>query len=410
METSHRGQVNADSPSSNRGAIAYAPVQDDTPVQSDQKILPKDSPVEERMIPDQPHVGWQTAAKLLVFFSLGALSAVGHHFFYDSLNATTVTTSDDAVSSWKTQGWLMRYGFGLTFIIKTLLVCTVAAAYKQRIWTHFRQTPYTVAGINAISDATTDVLSFASWVFLRRARIAVLLAALTWSIHLSALVTPSSLLLTGASRQAKHRKAVITLDFNRDSYQVFGMAGHVSLVFMRITSTTASNCVIRRMEAVAPNATYSLQFEGPSFKCEEARGSILNFIRTTGKVLKTETITTPDGEVLFFVATATPDYKAGDYYNVQYMGSGDYYGDALANLLGGAIGRQKTNLTETRGPVAQVFAVGTFIIQTALIAAMDIIVNTSGSSKDVNINVQLQPFPGADRMLPRNMSVGQLIE
>ncbi|RKK68794.1 hypothetical protein BFJ69_g13284 [Fusarium oxysporum] len=105
------------------------------------------------------------------------------------------------------------------------------------------------------------------------------------------------------------------------------MAGHVSLVFMRITSTTASNCVIRRMEAVAPNATYSLQFEGPSFKCEEARCSILNFIRTTGKVLKTETITTPDGEVLFFVATATPDYKAGDYYNVQYMGSGDYYGD-----------------------------------------------------------------------------------
>lgn len=60
---------------------------------------------------------------------------------------------------------------------------------------------------------------------------------------------------------------------------------------------------------------------------------------------------------------------------------------ALANFLGGAIRRQKTNLTETGDPVAQVFTVGTFIIQTALIAAMDIIVNTSGSSKNVNINV-----------------------
>jgi hypothetical protein len=69
----------------------------------------------------------------------------------------------------------------------------------------------------------------------------------------------------------------------------------------------------------------------------------------------------------------------------------------------GAIGRQKTNPAETGDPVAQVFTVGTFIIKTALIAAMDIMVNTSGSSKDVNINVQLQPFPEADRMLTCNM-------
>jgi hypothetical protein len=105
------------------------------------------------------------------------------------------------------------------------------------------------------------------------------------------------------------------------------MAGHVSPVLMRITSATASNCVITPMEAVAPNATYSLQLEGPSLKCEEAPGTILNFIRTTGKALKTEIITTPDGEVLFFAVTSTPEYKAGDYYNVQYMGSDDYYGD-----------------------------------------------------------------------------------
>jgi hypothetical protein len=143
-----------------------------------EKSFQKDSLVEERIIPGQPHVGWQTPAKLLVFFSLGTLSAVGRHFFYDSLNATTVT-SDDAVSSSKTQEWVIRYGLGLAFITKTLLACTAAAAYKQRIWTDFRQTPYTVAGINAISDATTDILSFANWEFLRRAKIAVLLAALT---------------------------------------------------------------------------------------------------------------------------------------------------------------------------------------------------------------------------------------
>jgi hypothetical protein len=145
-----------------------------------EKSFQKYSLVEERIIPGQPHIGWQTPAKFLVFFSLATLSAVGRHFFHDSLNATTVTTSDDAVSSWKTQEWVIRYGLGLAFITKTLLACTAAAAYKQRIWRDFRQTQYTVAGINAISDATTEILSFADWEFLRRAKIAVLLAALTW--------------------------------------------------------------------------------------------------------------------------------------------------------------------------------------------------------------------------------------
>ncbi|EXL40882.1 hypothetical protein FOCG_16650 [Fusarium oxysporum f. sp. radicis-lycopersici 26381] len=62
------------------------------------------------------------------------------------------------------------------------------------------------------------------------------------------------------------------------------------------------------------------------FKVRGSSWLQLNFIRTTGKALRTEIITTP-GEVLFFAVTATPEYKAGDYYNFQHMGSDNYYGD-----------------------------------------------------------------------------------
>lgn len=127
-------------------------------------------------------IGLATRAKMLGLLGLGILSALGHHLLYSSLDNKPVRTLEDGAPRWKTQDWITRYGFALAFITKTILAASVAVAYKQRIWTNFRQKAYTVSGINAMYDATTDITSFTSLEFLWKAKLATILAALTWQV------------------------------------------------------------------------------------------------------------------------------------------------------------------------------------------------------------------------------------
>ncbi|KAH7141648.1 hypothetical protein EDB81DRAFT_722915 [Dactylonectria macrodidyma] len=236
------------------------------------------SPAEE-VETAQWRVGWQTPAKMLGFLVLGIISALSHHLYYLSLSSTPVRTREDGAQAWATQVWISRYGLALAFTTKTFLACAVAIAYKQRIWTNFRQRPYSVSGINAIYDATTDILSFTNWEFVWRAKMATFLAALTWTIPLSALVTPSSLLVTLKSQEFQRPMAVPMLEFdNSSSYRFEGMAGNVSPLLMRVTSATASSGEILPMALQALNTSYTLQFDGPSLKCDNATGFMLKFI------------------------------------------------------------------------------------------------------------------------------------
>lgn len=177
INMSHYTQTRPEDSIIKSDSIVYTRVNKDAPTDPNQKIL--DAEKEETKTV-RWEVGWQTPAKMLGLLGLGILSAIGHHLLYASLDSTPVRTPEDGVPGWKTQEWISRYGLGLAFVTKTLLACAVAVAYKQRIWTDFRQQPYTVAGINAMCDATTDIMSFSRGEFLWRAKMATLLAILTW--------------------------------------------------------------------------------------------------------------------------------------------------------------------------------------------------------------------------------------
>lgn len=82
------------------------------------------------------------------------------------------------------------------------------------------------------------------------------------------------------------------------------MAGNVSPVLMMITSATASGGSILPMAAVSSNASYALQFEGPSLKCNRAKGFILRFINEMHTKAGSAISSNAGGEAIYFGVTA----------------------------------------------------------------------------------------------------------
>jgi len=125
-------------------------------------------------------VNWQAPTKMISLLLIGSLCAGGHHLFYQSLNASPVRTKAEGAPDWATQDWIIRYGVAFAFLAKTFLAAAVAIAYKQHIWINFRQQAYSVAAIDAIYDATTDLFSFLNVEMLHQAKTATFLALLVW--------------------------------------------------------------------------------------------------------------------------------------------------------------------------------------------------------------------------------------
>jgi hypothetical protein len=125
---------------------------------------------------------WLAPAKMLSLFIAGIALAVGHHCYYRSLAGTKVMPTDIAASAWDIdrQEWKIRFGTAFAFLAKTCLATSIAIAYTQHIWATCREKAYSISGLDAMFNATSDVLAFASADLTLRSKVAALLAALVW--------------------------------------------------------------------------------------------------------------------------------------------------------------------------------------------------------------------------------------
>ncbi|CEO59549.1 hypothetical protein PMG11_04223 [Penicillium brasilianum] len=110
----------------------------------------------------------------------GALLAVGHHLYYDSLN-------DTRVHSINQQTWAIRIGTGFAFLIRPFLVAAVGVAATQR---KKSIRLYTTDSMCAVMGSPLALLMWDIWVY---AKTLTLLAILAWLIPLTAIVTPATL-------------------------------------------------------------------------------------------------------------------------------------------------------------------------------------------------------------------------
>jgi hypothetical protein len=121
----------------------------------------------------QWHIHWTTPAIIGSLFVAGIAAAVGHHFFYASLNGQP---AHDQLK-------MIRYGTAMAFFVKSTLVGTSIMCNRQRIWRTFRRKAMTIDGIDGLFSAPEDPTQFfinaEMW---RNGKLATFMALACWYV------------------------------------------------------------------------------------------------------------------------------------------------------------------------------------------------------------------------------------
>ncbi|KAL4805375.1 hypothetical protein BDV18DRAFT_161031 [Aspergillus unguis] len=219
-------------------------------------------------------IGWKCPAMMVGPVVCGALLAVGHHLYYDSLNDTRVHSINQQI-------WAIRIGTGFAFLIRSFLVAAVGVAATQELWATLRKKSIRLYGIDSMFAVMGSPLALLSWDVWVYAKTLTLLAILAWLIPLTAIVTPATLsvrLLTTFNTTQLH---VPNVDFGSQSFWwdwvTLGGVGYIagpSPDISRLFAATTSAINMLTIPAPFPNSSYTLDFWGPSYKCESLSDAI----------------------------------------------------------------------------------------------------------------------------------------
>ena len=118
-------------------------------------------------------ISWMTPSLILLWALLGFSWAIGHHFYYLSLDGTRAGSSSR-------QNWTVRFGTALAFLVVASLRAACGVAYRQYIWTLFKRKAFSLDALDKLFSVTSDPTAFASWEFVNHAKIAFLMAIVCW--------------------------------------------------------------------------------------------------------------------------------------------------------------------------------------------------------------------------------------
>lgn len=222
---------------------------------------------------------WQAPVTMVGLLLLGGGSAYGHHRVYDSLDGESLG-DDGGVAGQQQRN--ISYGNTLAIIAKAALVAAISTAYTQHMWFYFTRSRTTVSAMDSKFTATSSIFSLLDPKFLTTSNCGVLLAILTWYVSLShclnckvayfarliplvTVFTPSSLAIIPNMTSEVDVKMVPTINFSKfratRPYAVTPSAG-------KLASLVTAGEKIAPVPAFLPNASYNVQFTGPSLVCQ----------------------------------------------------------------------------------------------------------------------------------------------
>lgn len=150
--------------------------------------------------PQQTEAGtlhWKAPVAMVAYLLFGIGFALGHHFYWNSLDGTLVPSDTD-------QEWSSRAGIAAAFLAQSALCLAVGAAYTQRIWVTVKQKPMTLSGLDKVFSLQSDIFSFLSTEVLSKATFLCLLGLCAWFVLRDPRLENKSIYLTtnslGASR------------------------------------------------------------------------------------------------------------------------------------------------------------------------------------------------------------------
>lgn len=120
---------------------------------------------------------WRAPTLILGLLAIGIALALGHHFYYRSLNGT-------AVSSDTRQEWALRFGTAFAFLTQSSLVASAGVAYTQRVWVTVKKKASPLRTLDNVFSLQNTLWSFFSWEVLAKAKALYLLGICIWYVHM----------------------------------------------------------------------------------------------------------------------------------------------------------------------------------------------------------------------------------
>ncbi|KAG4026673.1 hypothetical protein MFRU_038g00770 [Monilinia fructicola] len=235
-------------------------------------------------------IHWKKPSFIGFMLFAGLVLSLAHHFYYMSLSGNR--TGDE-----KKQAWPTRIGTGFAFLITSCLKAATTAALGQYVWMVVKRQPLTIKNLDRLFALSTDPIALFSVELLKGAKLAILLGAITWLLGLAS-IAPSAT-LTIVAKNISQEVHLPILDFSKAVWNN-SMDGqwNAVLVTNTIAINTASNIDVLGLARQVSGSewSYSLQFYGPSVKCNKPNSTQQAVFDNITKYYEEENIFTYDDE------------------------------------------------------------------------------------------------------------------
>ncbi|KAL8834326.1 MAG: hypothetical protein Q9176_007554 [Flavoplaca citrina] len=294
-----------------------------------------------------PQIHWSAPSLMVAFLLVGILLALGHHLFYASLDrqraATTVENYGFLGMQLSIQQVNTAVGTAFAFLVKASLMLSVSIAYFQIfMWSvgNYAKRGTQLVHLDVMTSALHDLVSLVSFKTWYRRPWLWLLAVVSWY---DSERMPKSVLITNLSSRLMPIASIITpatLSVGVDSpiymhvpnvdFSSLNLAARMaaygptrlsngeepgfdyayngpSLTVQRITDAVAALGFIMPVPAPSVNASWDLDFDGPSLHCNPVS---LDFRRAILENIIDYTISQTEGQSPRFACGGGPGYMA----------------------------------------------------------------------------------------------------
>ena len=240
---------------------------------------------------------WKTPAVILVAYLAALTFAIGHHFFYHSLNG------QDVEKHYFGQETTVAIGTAFAFLVRATLVIAVGTVYWQMFWLRLGRQSFAITEVDSLAGALTSVLDLVDVRALRRSPDLGIIALLAWLLPFAAVFPPATLSVHSALVESTKRAHVAIPYLSGDAMAMTTTSifmnlsqpssspsftdqinySKPSLKLTRLAMATATHGSILDSLALYSNSSYIISFEAPAVQCQHVASEILDpFIKASG--------------------------------------------------------------------------------------------------------------------------------
>ena len=228
---------------------------------------------------------WKAPTTMLAAFAIGVAFAIGHHFFYQSLDGTPLdsATFDQQINT--------AVGTAFAFLVRASLSVAIGVAFVQVLWRRLLAQSITVSRIDSMTQLLTSLFDLLNLKTLWQHPVLAVLAIISWTLPIAAVIPPASLSVRNPTGPRVHyeMRDIAMLDFALGSFATINQGDPVGGGFSFTTCFSGSTNKLAQLalgtaiageipsrRAPAVNSSYTMQFFAPSIQCDEAPISVLS--------------------------------------------------------------------------------------------------------------------------------------